>query len=120
MYPPVNDEVRSENYREILETDRIYCWEVWIVLVDELNFDTLQKSRNHQDPISLLILAQKYELKELESVCVEYATRYNLKELQEHELYDSIEEENYTNILESIVSRMDRDDVSLPSKETLK
>ena len=89
-------------------------------LVDELNFDTLQKSSNLQDPISLLILAQKYELKELESVCVEYASRYNLKELQEHELYDSIEEENYTNILESIVSRMDHARVRLPSKETLK
>ena len=125
MYPPGNDEVTSENYREILElateyqiasiVEKCECF-----LVDELNFDTLQKSSNHQDPISLLILAQKYELKELESVCVKYASRYNLKELQEHELYDSIEEENYTNILESIVSRMDHARVSLPSKETLK
>lgn len=125
MYPPGNDEVTSENYREILElateyqiasiVEKCECF-----LVDELNFDTLQKSSNHQDPISLLILAQKYELKELESVCVKYASRYNLKELQEHGLYDSIEEENYTNILESIVSRMDHARVSLPSKETLK
>lgn len=125
IYPPANEEVTLENYNAILELAHEYqiasivekCEDF---LVEELDFETQHRDVKHHDPISLLILAQKYELEKLKKMCVKCTARYNLNELKEHELCDSIEPENYVRILESIIARMDRAQVSLPSKEALK
>ena len=124
MYPPADEQITLDNYDAILNLAHEYqiasiVEKCECFLVKKLHFDALHRSNKQQDPISLLILAQNYELKELTNACVKFAARYNLKELKEHELCDSIEPENYTHILESVVARMDRDCVMLPSEETL-
>ena len=125
IYPPANEEITLENYDAILELAHEYqiasivdkCEDF---LVDELNFDALHRKERQQDPISLLILAQNYELEKLKDACVSYASRYSLKKLKEHELCDLIEPESYAGILEAIITKMERAQVSLPSQETLR
>ena len=122
IYPPANGEITQENYSAILELGHEYQISSIVEKCEEFLVDALLyiDPDEKPDPLTLLILAQNYKLERLRKVCVDYAGKLNLKGLKDHELCGEIEPENYTEILESIIKRMQRFQNSLPSKETLR
>jgi len=127
IYPPANDEISLDNYGAILELAHEYqissivekCVDFLVMLVSRLSLST-SILKCDEDVISLLILAQNYKLQRVRDACVRYAGRLSLTELKEHDLRDQIEPENYAEILEAIIERMQRFQNSLPSRETLR
>lgn len=125
IYPPANDEITHDNYKAILELAHEYQISSIVEKCEEFLEDELLSSKDHKideehDLLSVLILAQNFELERVRKVCVSCAGKFTLKELKEHELCDQIEPENYAEILESIIKRMQRFQNSMPSKETLR
>lgn len=122
IYPPANGEITQENYSAILELGHEYQISSIVEKCEEFLVDALLyiDPDEKPDPLTQLILAQNYKLERLRKVCVDYAGKLNLKGLKDHELCGEIEPENYTEILESIIKRMQRFQNSLPSKETLR
>lgn len=127
IYPPANDEITHVNYSAILELAHEYqissvvdkCEEF---LVDELLSPSRlrEEEEEEEDPLSVLILAQNYKLERARKMSIACAGRFSLSELKQHDLFDQIEPENYAEILESIIKRMQRFQNSMPSKETLR
>lgn len=125
IYPPANDEITLGNYNAILELAHEYQISSIVEKCEEFLVDTLFSSPAHkideeEDLLSLLILAQNYKLERVRDACVLCAGKLTLTELKEHELCDQIEPENYAEILEAIIKRMQRFQNSMPSKETLR
>lgn len=128
IYPPANDEITLDNYSAILELAHEYqissvvekCEDFLVMLARRISSPSSILHRCDEDVISLLILAQNYKLQSVRDTCVHYAGRLSLTKLKEHDLFDQIEPENYAEILEAIIERMQRFQDSLPTKETLR
>ena len=128
IYPPANDEITLDNYSAILELAHEYqissvvekCEDFLVMLAGLISSPTSILRKYDEDIISLLILAQNYKLQSVRDACVLYAGKLSLTKLKEHDLFDQIEPENYAEILEAIIERMQRFQDSFPTKETLR
>ena len=68
---------------------------------------TMVKQRIENDVLAMLIYGQKYELKTLISTCIYEARRLYLSELKQHKRRDEIEPDNYLQIAEGIIQRLE-------------
>ncbi|XP_068705001.1 BTB and MATH domain-containing protein 45-like isoform X2 [Montipora foliosa] len=68
---------------------------------------SMVKNRKEYDVLGMLVYAQKYEIKSLISTCIYEARRLNLRELKEHGKRDQIERDNYVQITEGIIDRLE-------------
>lgn len=68
---------------------------------------SMVKDRRENDVVGMLIYAQKYQIKSLISTCIFEARRLTLKELTQHGMRDQIEEDNYVQIAEGIIQRLE-------------
>jgi len=65
------------------------------------------KNRMEDDVLAMLIYGQKYQIKTLLSTCIYEARRLTLKELKQHRMRDQIEPDNYLQIAEGIITRLE-------------
>ena len=68
---------------------------------------TMVKQRVENDVLAMLIYGQKYLLKTLISTCIYEARRLKLMELKQHKRRDEIEPDNYLQIAEGIIQRLE-------------
>ena len=68
---------------------------------------SMVKDRRENDIVGMLIYAQKYQIKSLISTCIFEARRLTLKELTQHGMRDQIEADNYVQITEGIIQRLE-------------
>ena len=68
---------------------------------------TMVKQRLENDVLAMLIYGQKYLLKTLISTCIYEARRLKLMELKQHKRRDEIEPDNYLQIAEGIIQRLE-------------
>ena len=118
IYPPSKEEVTSENWNGILELAHEYQINSIVNKCEEFLKETL--SRNDEiDVISTLILAQNFKLESLRERCIVSSMDLTLKEIQDHELFDEIEMENYIEVLDINIRLKQFRKENSPSKETL-
>ena len=68
---------------------------------------SMVKSRQEDDVLAMLIYGQKYQLNSLISTCIYEARRLTLKELKQHKRRDEVEPDNYLQIAEGIIQRLE-------------
>ena len=68
---------------------------------------SMVKNRIEKDVLAMLVYGQKYQMKTLISTCIYEARRLKLKELKQHRLRDQIEADNYLEIAEGIIQRLE-------------
>ena len=68
---------------------------------------TMVKQRKEYDVLAMLIYGQKYLLKTLISTCIYEARRLTLMALKKHKRRDEIEPDNYLQIAEGIIQRLE-------------
>ena len=66
------------------------------------------KTRKENDVLAVLIVGQNYELQTLVNSCVYEARRLSLKELKHHTKRDEIDPDNYLQIAEGIIQRLEK------------
>ena len=69
--------------------------------------ESMVKDRTEDDVLSMLVYAQKYELKSLISTCIYEARRLTLQQLKGHGKRGQIEPDNYVQIAEGIIDRLE-------------
>ena len=77
---------------------------------------SMVKSEAEGDVLGMLIYAQKYEIKSLISTCIYEARRLTLWQLKGHKKRGQIEPDNYLQIAEGIMERLEEDPYSLWQK----
>ena len=68
---------------------------------------SMVKRRMENDVLDMLIYGQKYELKTLISTCIHEARRLTLMQLKKHRRRLEIEPDNYMQIAEGIIQRLE-------------
>ena len=68
---------------------------------------SMVKSRQEDDVLAMLIYGQKYQLNSLISTCIYEARRLTLKELKQHKRRDEVEQDNYLQIAERMIQRLE-------------
>ena len=68
---------------------------------------SMVKQRTEDDVLAMLIYGQKYQLKSLISTCISEARRLTLKELKQHKRREEVEPDNYLQIAEGIIQRLE-------------
>ena len=107
MYPSLEEKViSSNNCYFLLDLAREYQ----IASITQKCEDFLVsavKTRRKNDVLAELIVGQNYKLKTLISSCVYEARRLSLKELKQHTKRGEIEPDNYLQIVEGIIIRLE-------------
>ena len=68
---------------------------------------SMVKQRTENDVLAMLIYGQKYQLKSLISTCIYEARRLTLNELKQHKRREEVEPDNYLQIAEGIIQRLE-------------
>ena len=68
---------------------------------------SMVKQRTENDVLAMLIYGQKYQLKSLISTCIYEARRLTLNELKQHKQREEVEPDNYLQIAEKIIQRLE-------------
>ncbi|XP_068705927.1 kelch-like protein 15 isoform X1 [Montipora foliosa] len=69
---------------------------------------SMVKNRTENDVLGMLVYAQKYEIKSLIKACIYEARRLTSQQLKGHGKRDQIEPDNYLQIVEGIIQRLER------------
>ena len=107
MYPSLEEKViTSDNCYFLLNLAREYQ----ITSITQKCEDFLVsavKTRREKDVLAVLIVGQNYKLQTLIESCVYEARRLSLKELKQHSKRSEIEPDNYVQITERIIERLE-------------
>ena len=107
MYPSVEEkQVTKANCYFLLELAHEYQIES-IARKCEAQMASMVKKRIENDVLAMLIYGQKYELKTLISTCIHEARHLTLIELKTHKSSLEIEPDNYMQIAERIIHRLE-------------
>ena len=107
MYPSVEEkQVTKANCYFLFELAHEYQIES-IARKCETQMASMVKNRMENDVLAMLIYGQKYELKTLISTCIHEARRLTLMELKMHRKRLEIEPDNYMQIAEGIIERLE-------------
>ena len=68
---------------------------------------SMVKQRTENDVLAMLIYGQKYQLKSLITTCIYEARRLTLNELKQHKRREEVEPDNYLQIAEGIIQRLE-------------
>ena len=66
------------------------------------------KTKKEKDVLAVLVVGQNYELQKLVNSCVYEARRLSLKELKQHTKRSEIDPNNYVQITEGIIERLEK------------
>ena len=107
MYPSLEEKVVTKrNCYFLFELAHEYQIES-IAQKCEALMVSMVKNRTEDDVLAMLIYGQKYQMKTLISTCICEGRRLELKELKEHHMRDQIEPDNYLEIAEGIIQRLE-------------
>ena len=107
MYPSVEEkQVTKANCYFLFELAHEYQIES-IARKCEAQMASMVKKRMENDVLAMLIYGQKYELKTLISTCIHEARHLTLLELKTHKRRLEIEPDNYIQIAERIIQRLE-------------
>ena len=107
MYPSLEEKpVTKSNCYFLFELAHEYQIEA-IAQKCEALMVYMVKQRTENDVLAMLIYGQKYQLKSLISTCICEAQRLTLKELKQHKRRDEVEPDNYLQIAEGIIQRLE-------------
>ena len=107
MYPSLEEkQVTKANCYFLFELAHEYQIES-IARKCEAQMASMVKRRMENDVLDMLIYGQKYELKTLISTCIHEARRLTLMELKNHKRRLEIEPDNYMQIAEGIIHRLE-------------
>lgn len=107
MYPSMEEKpVTKNNCYFLFELAHEYQIESIIHKCEQV-MASMVKTRREDDVLALLVYGQKYQLKSLISTCIYEARRLTLKELKGHKRRDEIEPDNYVEIAEGIIQRLE-------------
>ena len=121
MYPSLEEKlVTKVNCYFLFELAHEYQIDVIIQKCVNLMV-SMVKDRRENDVLGMLIYAQKYQIKSHISTCIYEARRLTLKELRQHGMRDQIEADNYVQIAEGIIQRLEEQckDVKVTLQSTL-
>ena len=68
---------------------------------------SMVETKTEDDLLQVLIFGQKYQLKKLIGTCIYEARRLTLNKLKQHAMRDQIEPDNYVQITERIIERLE-------------
>ena len=107
MYPSLEEKViTSDNCYFLLDLAREYQI-TSITRKCEGFLVSAVKTRKERDLLAVLIVGQNYELQTLINSCVHEARRLSLKQLKKHARRSEIEPDNYVQITEGIIERLE-------------
>ena len=107
MYPSLEEkQVTKANCYFLFELAHEYQIES-IARKCEAQMASMVKRRMENDVLDMLIYGQKYELKTLISTCIHEARRLTLMELKTHKRSLEIEPDNYMQIADGIIHRLE-------------
>ena len=107
MYPSLEEKVVTKaNCYFLLNLAREYQI-TSITQKCEAFLDSAVKTRNENDVLALLIVGQEYELQKLIKTCVHEARCLSLEQLKDHSKRAEIEPDNYLQIAEGIIARLE-------------
>ena len=107
MYPSLEEKpVTKSNCYFLFELAHEYQIES-IAQKCEAVMVTLVKAKQENDVIAMLIYGQKYQLKSLITTCIYEARLLTLKQLKEHKMRVEIDLDNYQQITEGIIQRLE-------------
>ena len=107
MYPSLEEKVVTKaNCYFLLDLAREYQI-TSITQKCEDFLDSAVKTRKESDVLAVLIVGQEYELQKLIKTCVYEARRLSLKQLKDHSKRAEIEPDNYLQISERIIERLE-------------
>ena len=107
MYPSLEEKpVTKSNCYFLLELAHEYQIES-IAQKCEAFMVTVVKAKQENDVIAMLIYGQKYHLKSLITTCIYEARLLTLKQLKEHKMCVEIDLDNYKQITEGIIQRLE-------------
>ena len=107
MYPSLEEKpVTKSNCYFLFELAHEYQIES-IAQKCEAVMVTLVKAKQENDVIAMLIYGQKYQLKSLITTCIYEARFLTLKQLKEHKMRVEIDLDNYQQITEGIIQRLE-------------
>ena len=107
MYPSLEEKpVTKSNCYFLLELAHEYQIES-IAQKCEAFMVTVVKAKQENDVIAMLIYGQKYQLKSLITTCIYEARLLTLKQLKEHKMRVEIDLDNYQQITEGIIQRLE-------------
>ena len=118
MYPSLEEKpVTKSNCYFLFELAHEYQIEA-IAQKCEALMEYMVKQRTENNVLAMLIYGQKYQLKSLISTCICEARRLTLKELKQHKRRDEVEPDNYLQIAEGIIQRLE-EQCKLTKEESL-
>ena len=107
MYPSLEEKpVTKSNCYFLFELAHEYQIES-IAQKCEAVMVTLVKAKQENDVIAMLFYGQKYQLKSLITTCIYEARLLTLKQLKEHKMRVEIDLDNYKQITEGIIQRLE-------------
>ena len=107
MYPSLEEKVVTESSCYFLfELAHEYQIES-IAQKCEAIMVSMVEAKTEDDVLSALVYGQNYQMKTLISTCIHEARRLTLKELKQHHKRDEIEPDNYLQIAEGIIQRLE-------------
>ena len=108
MYPSLEEKViSSNNCYFLLDLAREYQI-AYITQKCEDFLISVVKTRKENDVLAVLIAGQNYELQTLVNSCVHEARRLSLKQLKQHTKRGEIDPDNYLQIAEGIIERLEK------------
>jgi len=87
-----------------------------IILLCENFLVSVVKGKKEKDVLTVLLVGQKYELKTLIKSCVSAARNLSLNELQRHPKRGEIDRENYQQITDAIIERLEEENRRLNNR----
>ena len=107
MYPSLEEKVVAKaNCYFLLDLGREYQITSITQKCEDFLVSTV-KTRKEEDVLAELIVGQNYELKTLVKTCVYEARRLSLNQLKQHTKRAEIEPDNYLQIAEGIIARLE-------------
>ena len=108
MYPSLEEKViTSDNCYFLLDLAREYQTASITRKCEDFLVSAV-KTRKEKDVLDVLIVGQNYELQTLIKSCVYEARRLSLKELKQHIKRSEIDPDNYVQITEGIIERLEK------------
>ena len=107
MYPSLDEKlVTKDNCYFLLELAHEY--QIFSIGRKSEDFMvSMVETKTEDDLLQVLIFGQKYQLKKLIAKCIYEARRLTLNELKQHAMRDQIEPDNYVQITEGIIERLE-------------
>ena len=110
IYPSTSEkQITKENCYFLVKLAHEYQMDAIVQKCEDVLVEKLKLTKPKDGALAELIFAQTYELEKLRQASVKHAHNLKLKELKSNEMYDQIQPENLREIMEGIITRLQRE-----------